>query len=89
MVSPSFTIVAEYPLAGNAATRLVHIDLYRTRSDDEVALLGLEDVFTEDTVAIVEWADRASWVLPSRSIRVSLTVTGPTSRSIRIERPGN
>lgn len=89
MASPSFTIVAEYPLNGVAASRLVHVDLYRMYSDEQVELLGLEDLFTADTIAVVEWAERAPWALPDSAVRITLSITGPTTRSVRIEHPGN
>lgn len=89
MASPSFTIVAEYLVRSAPATRLVHVDLYRMQSDDEIELLGLEDLFTADTIAVVEWAERATWALPEAAIRITLSITGPSTRSVRIERPGN
>src|SRR5579871_6204100 len=53
--SPTFTLVNEY----ETDPRLYHIDLYRLGAS-EVEELGLEEYLRADTLAIVEWADRAS-----------------------------
>lgn len=51
--SPTFALVHEHPTPRG---RLVHADLYRLGSDDEVAELGLlED---DDAILCVEWGER-------------------------------
>ncbi|MFW6120279.1 MAG: tRNA (adenosine(37)-N6)-threonylcarbamoyltransferase complex ATPase subunit type 1 TsaE [Petrotogales bacterium] len=50
--SPTFTIVNEYP---GETLELIHIDLYRLQSKEEVIELALEDIIDETTVMVVEW----------------------------------
>lgn len=71
------------------ARRLVHIDLYRMKSEDEVDLLGLEEHFAPDTIALIEWPDRAGGLIPAGRIRVALEITGEEERGIRIDAPGD
>src|SRR5215468_2375403 len=52
--SPTFTLVQHYDLP---RFRVVHADLYRVASADELAELGLDDV--ADAVVMMEWPDRA------------------------------
>ena len=53
--SPTFTIMNEYPVGGEIVKRIVHLDLYRFTSPDEIAALQLEDYIRPDTVVFVEW----------------------------------
>lgn len=52
--SPSFTLVNEY--RGN--TPVFHVDLYRIASSRELEDLSLEEVFSDQGVSIVEWAEK-------------------------------
>ncbi len=60
MVSPSFVVIREY--AG--PVRVYHADLYRLERAADLAHLGLEEIMDGDGIVIVEWADRAPWILP-------------------------
>jgi tRNA threonylcarbamoyladenosine biosynthesis protein TsaE len=52
--SPSFTLVNEY--RGNIP--VFHVDLYRIASFRELEDLSLEEVFSDQGVSIVEWAEK-------------------------------
>lgn len=82
--SPTFTLIHEYP--GRLPLR--HCDAYRLRNPDEFADLGLDELFGEDGVAFVEWADRVSDYLPRDHVRIELTVAGPSSRQARFRPTG-
>lgn len=55
--SPSFAIVQPYD-APDVRLPVLHIDLYRIESPDELGELGLDEG-ASDTVLIVEWPERA------------------------------
>ncbi|MGH9794601.1 MAG: tRNA (adenosine(37)-N6)-threonylcarbamoyltransferase complex ATPase subunit type 1 TsaE [Candidatus Acidiferrales bacterium] len=57
VTSPTFTLVHVFR---NAATgvKVFHIDLYRIGDTHDFDTLGLEDVFAEPAVVLVEWPDR-------------------------------
>ncbi|MFO7883053.1 MAG: tRNA (adenosine(37)-N6)-threonylcarbamoyltransferase complex ATPase subunit type 1 TsaE [Kosmotogaceae bacterium] len=50
--SPTFTIVNEYP---GDTLEVIHVDLYRLQSKEEVIELALEDIIDETTAMVVEW----------------------------------
>ncbi len=52
--SPTFTLVNEY----RGWVPVFHIDLYRIASSRELEDLGLEEVFSSESVSIVEWAEK-------------------------------
>ncbi|HUQ68056.1 MAG TPA: tRNA (adenosine(37)-N6)-threonylcarbamoyltransferase complex ATPase subunit type 1 TsaE [Planctomycetaceae bacterium] len=80
VTSPTFTLIHEY--AGRFPIR--HCDAYRLKQPGEFAALGLDDLFAEDGVAIVEWADRVMDDLPKDRLEIHITATGPTERSVTL-----
>lgn len=81
--SPSFTLVNEYP----TRPRLFHADLYRLTSS-EAAELGLEEYVRDDSVLLIEWADRAAdWLgATGDATRVSIQILGPEERLLTLFR---
>ncbi|MBZ0263086.1 tRNA (adenosine(37)-N6)-threonylcarbamoyltransferase complex ATPase subunit type 1 TsaE [bacterium] len=51
--SPSFTLLNHYP----STPAIVHADLYRLKSTDELIALNLE-AEAEDAILLVEWGDK-------------------------------
>ena len=66
VTSPSFAIVHEY--AGRY--KIVHVDVYRLDSFQEVLDLGFEELMDPSAILIVEWGDAVSPLLPSRYLQV-------------------
>jgi len=60
--SPSFTFVREY----RGKERILHWDLYRLNSPEEVEELGWRESFDGNTIVLIEWADRVASLLPRR-----------------------
>jgi tRNA threonylcarbamoyladenosine biosynthesis protein TsaE len=60
VASPTFQLVRVYP----GRLQLAHVDLYRLRSNAELADLGLDELLDEGAV-VVEWGDRLA-TLPTR-----------------------
>lgn len=82
--SPTFVLIHEY--SGRIPLR--HCDVYRLRSADEFAELGLEELFSEDGAALVEWADRVAGDLPSDRLEILLQATGPHERRATLTATG-
>ena len=81
IVSASFTIIAEY----NTIPPFFHIDLYRIEKDDELAELGLWDQIGDDSISVIEWAEKAEKGLPEDMIKVRLKSLVKICREITIE----
>lgn len=83
VTSPTFTLVHVFR---NAATgvKVFHIDLYRIGDAQDLATLGLEDVFSEPAVVIVEWPDRLKLRSDWPVMRVRLAHSGDDQRDIEI-----
>ncbi len=61
--SPTFTLIHEY------SPSVYHIDLYRLDREDQVATLGLDEIFDRNAVVLIEWGERFPQVMPAGSDR--------------------
>lgn len=85
VTSPSFTLLKEY----QGRLRLSHADLYRLSSDEEIEELGLEEVFSNDGVTVVEWGERLKASSPTDYLKIAIKNLGGDNREFRIEPRGN
>jgi tRNA threonylcarbamoyladenosine biosynthesis protein TsaE len=78
VTSPTFTLLHEY----GSGKRVFHGDLYRIENFHDFETLGLEDVFAEPAILILEWSEKfplkAAWPV----IRLRLEHLGGDSRRI-------
>lgn len=79
--SPTFTIVNEYL----GSRDLIHFDMYRLGSADELFDIGWEDYIARGAVCAVEWSENVEGAFPGDEIRVNIEKTGDSSRRITIE----
>lgn len=69
VTSPTFALIQEYPSPAGA---VVHVDLYRLRSDAELEALGWEEIVATSSVLLVEWPERAAGSLPKHTLAIEL-----------------
>ncbi len=75
VTSPTFALVRQYRCGADSPVGLlIHADVYRTGSVDEVADLALAELVEEDAVALVEWGDLAAPALGHSALEVTLAV---------------
>jgi tRNA threonylcarbamoyladenosine biosynthesis protein TsaE len=80
VTSPTFTLVHVY---GKAA-KVFHADLYRIESFHDFETLGMEDMFLQPGVAILEWSERFPLEAPWPQFRLKLEHLGGDSRRITV-----
>ena len=80
VTSPTYTIVNEY-LSGRMP--LVHFDMYRLDSADDLFDIGWEDYLARGGVCAVEWSENVDDALAD-AICVRIERTGDDSRRITI-----
>ena len=69
--SPTYTVIHEY------GSDVYHIDLYRLDRPEQVASLGLDEMFDRGAVMLVEWGEAYRQVLPTaETIDIRITVEG-------------
>ena len=80
VTSPTFTLVHVY---GKPA-KVYHADLYRIESFHDFETLGMEDLFSTPSVAILEWSERFPLKAPWPQIRIHLEHLGGDARRITV-----
>jgi tRNA threonylcarbamoyladenosine biosynthesis protein TsaE len=70
VTSPTFTLVHEYV---NDKVHLFHLDLYRLETEEQIAVLGLEEMLAEpNALVLVEWGERFESVLKLASGEIAM-----------------
>ncbi len=80
VTSPTFTLVHVY----GKPPKVYHADLYRIENFHDFETLGLEDVFSTPSIAIVEWSERFPLQSPWPQIRIRLDHLGGDARRINV-----
>lgn len=79
--SPTFALVNEYP--GNPP--LVHFDMYRVNSWDDLYVSGFWDYLDAGAVVVTEWSENIESALPDNTVRVIFTREGENERTLETE----
>ena len=80
VTSPSFTLVHEY----GRDPKVYHLDLYRVESAHELATLGLDDLWAQDAIVIVEWGEKLWDNPPAPRVRIQLEHITSDERRITV-----
>ena len=62
--SPSYTLLETYQLAD---TGVLHLDLYRIADPEELAYLGLSELYS-DHLTLIEWPEKGDGMLPAADL---------------------
>lgn len=78
ITSPTFTLVHSF--RGNV--KVFHVDLYRISDAHDFHTLGLEDLFDEPAIVLIEWPDRMRLRTDWPVLRIRLEHAGEEVRRI-------
>ena len=84
VTSPSFTLVHEY----GTAPKVFHVDLYRIEGARELGTLGLDDLWSQDAIVIIEWGEKLWDNAPAPQVIIQMEHISSEERRIRVERLG-
>ena len=82
VTSPSFTLVHEY----GSSPKVYHIDLYRIENSRQLATLGLDDLWGQQAIVIVEWGEKLWDNPPAPRVKIQLEYVTSEDRRITVER---
>src|SRR5690242_20771596 len=66
--SPTFTLIHEY---GDPVS-VYHVDLYRLDTAEAARRMGLEDLFVQRALVLIEWGDRFPEIMPENRVEIRL-----------------
>ena len=81
VTSPTFTLVHEYR---GPQANLYHVDLYRVDTPRQLETLGLDDLFAENSVLLIEWGDKFARFVRDRDVEITLERVGENDRKIQV-----
>jgi len=67
--SPTYTLVEPYGFSGR---QVYHLDFYRIKDPEELEYIGLDDIFGETAIKLIEWPERAEGRLPAADIVIRI-----------------
>ncbi len=79
--SPTFALVQDY----GGTPSLVHFDMYRIETWDDLYATGFFDYIDAGAVLAVEWSEQIEGALPEDAVRVVFERLSDTDRRITIE----
>jgi tRNA threonylcarbamoyladenosine biosynthesis protein TsaE len=82
--SPTFVIMQEYAIADGK--RLVHIDAYRLKNEDELETIGWDELLRDtSSIIAIEWPSKIADALPEHAIAVIIEHLSEHERSLAID----
>lgn len=79
--SPTYTLVESYQIQDRA---VYHADLYRLNDPEELEFIGFFEYFTNNSLVVIEWASRASDILPVPDVKIDIKRLPDETRQVNI-----
>ncbi len=80
VTSPTFALINVYET--EQSKEIYHFDFYRIKSMEELFDLGYEEYFFSDEYCFVEWPELIEPLLPSNTVKITISETASGSRII-------
>ncbi len=84
VTSPTFTLLHEYI---GSRVHLFHLDLYRLESEEQVGVLGLDEMAAQpNALVVVEWGERFESVVRMASAEIAMAQGGAEDERLLLVR---
>ena len=78
--SPTFTYLNIY----KGEIDINHFDLYRIKDKDQFISMGFDEYFDENSICLIEWADKITPILPSNTFIIHIISLDENKRKIAL-----
>ena len=80
VTSPTYNLIQEYPVRQGT---IYHMDLYRLEDASELEYLAIDDIWSEKSIFLIEWAERGQGFLQPADVTISISKLVTESHSGR------
>lgn len=85
VTSPTFTLIHEYDGSRQGKpVKLYHLDVYRLESERQLETLGLDDLFSDGALILVEWGEKFKSIRKRATGEIAITSEGGDTRKITV-----
>ncbi|MBU1863976.1 MAG: tRNA (adenosine(37)-N6)-threonylcarbamoyltransferase complex ATPase subunit type 1 TsaE [Candidatus Omnitrophica bacterium] len=74
--SPSFTLVNQY----EGTPPVYHVDCYRLNGEDDMRMIGIDELIDSPGISIIEWGEKIKTLLPPKTVWIMITHRGESKR---------
>ena len=85
VTSPTYKILNQY----EGRVKINHFDAYRLNGPGDFFEIGGGDLLKNDSICVIEWAERVAGALPEYAIHVYLRIMQSSTREIEFSLPEN
>ncbi len=80
VTSPTYNLIQNYSVSMGD---VYHMDLYRLEDPSEIEFLGLEDLWNDKAIFLIEWPEKGSGYLPMPSVEIEIKALKVADESVR------
>ncbi len=85
VTSPTFVLIHQY----DTSPTVYHLDAYRVHDEDEFLELGVEELFDELAITIIEWGEKFLSVLPNDHLAIAIEIDSEHTRKVHVAGTGS
>lgn len=83
--SPTFIIMRAYMIA-KFKTMFYHVDLYRTKDENDAKGIGLDEILLDNnSIVVIEWPEKISQLIPEKTKHIYFEYLEEDKRRIKVE----
>jgi tRNA threonylcarbamoyladenosine biosynthesis protein TsaE len=82
--SPTFSLVNEYESPNHGI--IYHMDLYRIEKTSEAIDAGIDELFYDSSICLVEWAEKVQEILPNGFYELEIDIIDDQTRTFRLKK---
>jgi tRNA threonylcarbamoyladenosine biosynthesis protein TsaE len=85
VTSPTFTLLHEYDGRRHGRPiKLFHLDVYRLEGERQLESLGIDEIFTDDSLVLIEWGEKFKSILKKSTGEIRIQSAGGDTRKITV-----